>query len=324
MSQVVTDVAEGSRRAPTPFERLLFTPAMSDWLFASYVASVLIGLSLGRSGATRDHLRVLVGVVFTVFLGGVYFYRFAFERAGRSSYLAGAIYRLLPVACMLGIYLNLRAIIPIINPRDYDESLYQLDLRIFGVEPTLFLERFSSRGVVEWFAGFYYSYFFFIASFVFVTIFVVTADRRRAIFATGFMLVTGIGELVYTLVPGLGPYAHLAHDYRGPIAGGTFYGMVLHAVSGAGALRDIFPSLHTALPSFCTLFAWRYHRRIAPIATFFCINIICATLVLRWHYGVDVLAGLTLAVTAFLLSPKLVDGYQARREAIGLGALRHW
>jgi hypothetical protein len=325
MSQVVSDVAAGSRRGPTPVERFLFTPALSDWVFALYVASVLVGLSLGHPSTVRDHLRHFVALVFTVFLGGVYTYRFRFERGSSfTAGTAGAIYRLLPVACMLGIYFNLRAILPIINPGDYDETLYRLDLRIFGVEPTMFLERYSSRGVVEWFAAFYYSYFFFIATFVFLMVFSVTADRRRAIFATGLLMTAGIGEFIYTLVPGLGPYAHLAHEYHAPITGGAFYGMVLNAVSAGGAMRDIFPSLHTALPSFCTLFAWRYYRRFAPIATFFCINIIGATMVLRWHYGIDVLAGLTLAVTVFLLAPKLVDGYQTRREAIGLGELRHW
>jgi len=283
MSQVVSEVAESSRRAPTPLERVLFTPALSDWVFALYVLSMFVELSLAHESSSRDHLRRVVAIMFAVFLGGVYTYRFRFERSNQTlaGRVAGSLYRVLPVACMLGMYMNLRAILPIVNPKSFDETLFQLDLRVFGVEPTVFLERYSSRGVVEWFAAFYYSYFFFIATFVFVMIFAASNDRRRAIFATGLVLTAGIGEFIYTLVPGFGPYAHLSHLYQGPIEGGRFYSMVLSTVSGAGALKDIFPSLHTALPSFCTLFAWRYYRRFAPIATFFCLNIIAATMVLR-------------------------------------------
>jgi membrane-associated phospholipid phosphatase len=222
------------------------------------------------------------------------------------------------------MYLNLRPILPIINSSSYDEALYQLDVRLFTVEPTLAVEAWSSPRVVEWFSFFYYSYFYFISSFIFVMMFTSRNDHRLATFATGALLVVTTGQFVYTLVPGLGPYAHLAHEYRAPLQGGTFYQLVVNAVSAAGPLRDIFPSIHTALPTFLTLFAWRHYRRYAPIATFFTVNIILATIVLRWHYLVDVFAGLILAATAFWLAPRLVESYQHRREVIGLGALRRW
>src|SRR5262249_35596565 len=124
-----------------------------------------------------------------------------------------------------------------------------------------------------------------------------------------------VGHFIYTLVPGYGPYEYLAHDYQAPVAGGPFYNLVLEAVAGAGPLRDIFPSLHTALPTFCSLFAWKHYRRLAPIVSFFALNIILATIVLRWHYAADIGAGLVLAVAAFVAAPRLVERYQARRLA---------
>jgi membrane-associated phospholipid phosphatase len=50
------------------------------------------------------------------------------------------------------------------------------------------------------------------------------------------------------------------------------------------------------------------------VAAFFSANIIGATLYLRWHYAVDVLAGVALAVTWFFLAPRLVDRDQERRR----------
>src|SRR5262249_45704578 len=156
-------------------------------------------------------------------------------------------------------FFNLRGILPIINTTTYDENLYHYTVRLFGFEPTVALERFSSPGVVEFFAFFYYSYFFLIASFIFVMVFTSRSDRRLSHFATGLLLVVSIGQFIYTLVPGFGPYAHLAHEYQGPLRGGVFYWMVIDTVSKAGALRDIFPSLHTALPMFLTFFAWKHY-----------------------------------------------------------------
>jgi membrane-associated phospholipid phosphatase len=307
-------------------ERLLLTPALCDWIVAAYFLTVVIGLARAPASPARDAYLLFVAVLLAGYVTAVYLYRLRVERragAAGPPRVARYAYHLLPLATVLTFYFNLRPILPLINPASYDGALYQLDLAIFGLEPTLAIERFTTPRVVEWFAFFYYSYFFFIASFIFVMIFTCERDDRLASFATGLLMIVGIGHYVYTLVPGFGPYAYLAHEYAAPLEGGTFYFMVLDTVSKAGPMRDIFPSLHTALPTFLCLFAWRHFPRVATVATIFAANIILATVVLRWHYAVDVLAGLLLAVTAFIAAPRLVEVYQARRAAAGL-CIRRW
>jgi membrane-associated phospholipid phosphatase len=300
-------------------------PAVSDWLLAGYFLTVILGLMRAPSGAERNFLVGMATTVLTMFLAGCYLYRLRFElRQGGPTYTHRLAYHLLPLCMLLSVYFHLRPILPLVNGAAYDEQLYQLDIRVFGFEPTVALERYSTHGVVEWFAFFYYSYFFFVAVFLFIHIFTNDDDRQLSHFATGLVLVVVIGHFVYMLVPGLGPYAHLAHEYDAPLPGGPFYDMVLRAVAAGGPMRDIFPSLHTALPVYLTMFAWRHHRIHAPLATFFAANIVCATLVLRWHYALDVVAGLLLAGFAFWASPRLVEAYQARRQVAGLGRLRRW
>lgn len=318
----LTDAGYG--RPPSRLERILYAPAVCDWILAGYFFSVVIGLTRAHASPSRDLYLGIAATVFLGFLGGVYLYRLRFEQAPPVGYGPRLAYHLLPLVAVLSLYFNMRPILPLLNGAVYDESLYQLDLRLFGFEPTLLAERFTTPAVVEWFAFFYYSYFFLVASFVFVVIVSVDDDEMQSHFATGLLLIVCIGHFVYALVPGYGPYEHLAHDFRAPLAGGTFYDLVLEAVSGAGPLRDIFPSLHTALPTFCALYAWKYYARIAPLVTFFAGNIIAATIILRWHYAADVLAGLLLAVAAFLLAPRLVDAYQGRRAEVGLAWLRRW
>ncbi|RKW16644.1 MAG: phosphatase PAP2 family protein, partial [Cardiobacterium sp.] len=62
---------------------------------------------------------------------------------------------------------------------------------------------------------------------------------------------------------------------------------------------DVFPSLHTALTLYITAFLWRDGKRktallLAPVTA----GTIAATIWLRYHYGVDDLAGLALALAA--------------------------
>ena len=69
---------------------------------------------------------------------------------------------------------------------------------------------------------------------------------------------------------------------------------------------DVFPSLHTALPLFITAFLWRdgcckTALALLPVS----LGIVGATVFLRYHYGVDVLVGILLAVAfAWRYAPK--------------------
>jgi membrane-associated phospholipid phosphatase len=124
--------------------------------------------------------------------------------------------------------------------------------------------------------------------------------KQFAEFSLGFMGVYIIAHVVYMLVPGYGPFRFLAESYTHPIPVGFWYQRVLEAVNGAGAQKDIFPSLHTAGPTFCFLFALRHRRKapfkyVWPITGFFATNIVIATMFLRWHYLIDIVAGLSIA-----------------------------
>jgi membrane-associated phospholipid phosphatase len=93
---------------------------------------------------------------------------------------------------------------------------------------------------------------------------------------------------------------------------GFWYERVLEAVNGAGAQKDIFPSLHTGGPTVCFLFALR-HRKTSPfkytwvVTGFFAANIIIATMFLRWHYLIDIIAGLTLATLASVAAAAIAN-----------------
>ncbi len=325
MSQSAVREYEDVGRSPTRLEKWLYAPAVPDWFAAGYFFTVVVGLTRAQESAPRDYYLLLVVGVLATFLCGVYIFRLRYEmRVPERTYAPCLAYHLLPLGAILTVFFNLRSILPLLNGALYDDTLHRLTVRMLGFEPTLALERYSSPIVVEWFAFFYYAYFFLIASFIFVMIFTSRSEKRLAYFATGILMIVTVGHFIYAQVPGLGPYAYLAHEYQAPLHGGVFYWMVLDTVSAAGAMRDIFPSLHTALPMYLTFFAWKNYPKVAPVTTLFAVNIMAATLVLRWHYAIDVVAGLMLAIVVHWASPRLVELYQSRREAVGLGHLRRW
>ncbi len=95
--------------------------------------------------------------------------------------------------------------------------------------------------------------------------------------------------------------------------------LVLAIVTGAGAQMDLFPSLHTALPTLLLQFAYR-HRALLPLRNGwallagFVVNIVLATMSLRWHHLIDVGAGLVLALAGFSGNILVTDAELRRRE----------
>jgi hypothetical protein len=211
-------------------------------------------------------------------------------------------------------YFELRYLLPALRPKLLDLELHALDAAIFGVSPSVFLDRFVTPGSTEWFAFFYYSYFYILAAYLTGSMFFDRDRRRLGEIMAGGTIVVCFAHFLYTLVPGMGPHAALAFDHD--LVGGFWWGLVASTVSDSGAQLDIFPSLHTAFPTFFLLHAFRHRDTPVfavawPVTAFFVANIIIATLFLRWHWGVDILAGLALATFAHragvMLSAREVD-----------------
>lgn len=237
--------------------------------------------------------------------------------------LRAVVYRLAIVGVLLSNYLTLRDLLFLVRPDAVDDALVRLDLRLFGVEPALWLERYNQRPIVEWFSFFYFSYFGICIAYMITVVWLCRGGRKTAEFSIGTVLVFCLGQLGYTAVPGYGPIRHLESSFHGPIAGGFWWSCVWGTVQAGSALKDIFPSLHTAVPLWFTLFAlhqartdrrWRWPARVTG---FFSANIIISTMLLRWHYGIDVLAGIALSVAVAYVTPRLARREEAWRRSLG-------
>lgn len=236
------------------------------------------------------------------------------------------IYRVALAGVLLENYLMLRNLLPTVRPDSVDAQLLHLDQHLFGVEPALWLERLNHQPIIEYFAFFYFSYFFICGTYLVAVVFLSKGGRQTAEFAIGTLFVFCVGQLGYMAVPAFGPIRYLADTYHGPIHGGFFWSCVSETVAAGSAMKDVFPSLHTAVPTWLTLFAfhrarvdrrWRWPARATG---FFAANIIVSTMVLRWHYAIDVVAGLTLATTSALITFRLAEREESWRARFGLRA----
>jgi len=209
-------------------------------------------------------------------------------------------YRLGLFVPMVLSYFELRVLLPALQPDLMDHRLFSIDLWLLGTTPSVWMQAWNTKPIVEWLSFFYYTHFFVLIMMFDPSLFLRKGRRLQELMAGG-MLVIASGHLLYTLVPGVGPYATLAFDQ--PLHGGFWWTQVEVTVATAGAQLDIFPSLHTAWPAYFTLHAFAHRdyppfRILWPILGFVAINIIVATMFLRWHWFIDVALWLLLAFGA--------------------------
>jgi hypothetical protein len=216
-----------------------------------------------------------------------------------SGALRAALYRVGMLGTMVVTYLVLRLLLPALQPTLVDAQLIAIDELLFGKTPSVWLDTFVNPSSVEWFAFFYYSHYWLLASYLIGTL-LFDDGRRRYELLLGAALVAAVGHAVYVFVPGVGPYACPNLSFSHALVGGVWWSRVQVTVASAGAGLDIFPSMHTGFSVLLALHAFRY-RREPPfnwcwLPTCFCVaNLVIATVFLRWHYGVDLIAGALLA-----------------------------
>ncbi len=222
-----------------------------------------------------------------------------------------------PVFYVGTCYREMALFIPALQRADADQWLADLDYRIWNANPTVWLERVSSPVLTEFLQA---VYTLFVPSVLFVA-FVLWRKRRFAEFQYySFLIALGflVSYIGYLIVPARGPRFLLKHLQHIPLQGlWLFQGMQATLDRLESAHYDCFPSGHTEL----TILAWWGSRmaskRLFKVYFAYTPLIIFATVYLRYHYTVDVLAGAVLAAGLILSAPAFYQKLSKGGLAIG-------
>ncbi len=304
MTADLTNTAESS----SFLNRVLRNMAFHEFVALGFHSLMLLRAAGCPPSDDRTMALRFGAVLWTVTLTSILSVRGGLWKPGK---VRALFYRLGVFAPVVVSYFQMMFLLPALQTPLMDTQLFAIDQAFLGTTPALWFQRFNQQPVVEWIAFFYYSYFYLMAGMLLPTLFFDKGQRMRELMIGGVIVAT-TGHTLYTLMPGAGPYATI--EFAQPLNGGLFWGLVVETVSSAGAQLDIFPSLHTAYPTLFALHAFGNRDRapfkyVWPVIAFFAINMIIATMFLRWHWAIDVVAGLALAFTARAIAVRV-----ARRE----------
>lgn len=221
-----------------------------------------------------------------------------------------------PIAFIPILYESLGPLIPAARGVARDDLLIAADRALFGLDPTVWLERL----VRPWLTDFLYiSYvtYYFIAIILGAVLW--SRDRstqRRFIFTlTLCYLVSYAG---YFLLPALGPRFALAAAQKVTLETTPISVAISGTLDALEHTRlDVFPSGHTMITAAVLLVAFRRARDVFWFLLPVAVCLIFSTVYCRYHYVADVLAGLILALVAVPLGDWIYDRSVAGRQTEG-------
>jgi membrane-associated phospholipid phosphatase len=216
---------------------------------------------------------------------------------------------------ILLIFKEIYVLIQSLGLGDQDKVLIFIDKMIFGTDPTGWFYRFANPVLTEYLQICYSMFYFILLSAPFFSYIKKHYDEYYYAY---FVILLGfyISYIGYLLVPAIGPRFTL-HDFyamNSELPGLFFYKpirMLINLgesippdtiIAATLAQRDCFPSGHTEMTLLAIYLTFKFNQKIKWILLVVGGSLIIATVYLRYHYVIDVIAGSFCALFTIVIA----------------------
>ena len=209
-----------------------------------------------------------------------------------------------PALLFIFFFEEIGQLVHAIFPGWFDEYLIRADYAIFGVHPTVWIEQFSGFWLNEYMQLVYTSYFLLTIG---LGAYLWLRNQRKdfAEFITSTCAAYYLCYIIFVLFPIESPYHTLRFLQQGELSGGPFTAFINLIESHGRVHGGAFPSAHVAGSMVVLISAWRFAKRVAYWLTPLVLSICVATVYGRYHYVMDVFAGILVALIGCWLGGKL-------------------
>lgn len=219
-----------------------------------------------------------------------------------------------PVALTPILYLELAPLNQVHVTGYFDAAVMQWEEALFGTQLAMVFSDWYGR---LWFSEMlhlgYFSYYLIVPGAA-ATAFLLKGPRALERASFTIALAFFICYLCFSVFPVAGP----RYDFpkiAGEAADGPMFNLV-HAILESGSSKGTaFPSSHVA----ATLSAWfatgRESKRVFWIMAPFAVSLTLGTVYGRFHYGIDAMVGLLVAIAAYLATPWLMRRLEDERPS---------
>lgn len=189
-----------------------------------------------------------------------------------------------------------------------DQVVVDLEARLLGVAPTVWIQRFVTPWLTEWMM---FCYVFYVPVYPLLSLLI---ERRRGeeqneeyLFHIAFIII--LCTVGFMLFPVAGPMRHIGELHTVPLRGHFFTaisGLIRNQVHTPGGT---IPSIHCAAATIMLWMAFRHVRpafyTLAPVI----LSLYVSTVYGRFHYLFDVFVGIAAALVVMALGRVLIKAW---------------
>lgn len=238
-------------------------------------------------------------------------------RTGRANRFGRFVRSFYPIFLFPFFYRETGIVNPLIAGTFYDAPFIALEARLFGLQPSWeFMAALPYRLVAELFYMAYFSYYLIVFGVGFA---IYLNDRARFFHYVSLVAVVFfVCFLIFIFFPVLGPTAILIPKYAAkvgiafpvppfpPAVASAFFFKVMGFIHpNYQVIGAAFPSSHVAVSLTALYCAWLYFRRMRYVLLVDVMLLMLSTVYCRYHYAVDVLGGIIVALVVVPLAEML-------------------
>lgn len=196
-------------------------------------------------------------------------------------------------------------LVTMIFPYWANAFVVNMDVQIFGVHPTVWVQSIFRPWLTELMNFFYFIYYFFVPAAAFPLYF---SGKRRETDDLMFLvtLTFAVSFTLFLFFPAEGAWVVLKHLHTIEPEGGVF----MHLVQTLQAMGTIpagaFPSSHVAAAFVISLAALRYNPKVGRMLLPLAVGVALATVYCRYHHAVDAVAGTLLGCSMYAIGIRIL------------------
>ncbi|OGW58157.1 MAG: hypothetical protein A2Z09_01295 [Nitrospirae bacterium RBG_16_43_8] len=288
--------------------RKLFNLRPADTVTALFV-SIMLLLTIAFNSAIPKRL-LLIATYITLLISQFIIIRFR----DKNRFLRITYDFVFPIICVIILFDSLEWVVHYVNPKDIDPLLVRLDYMIFGNHPTVMLEAVMNPLLTDMLQTVYATYYFLP---VVLGITLLRNNQRKEFDRSLFLILFCfyLSYLGYIIWPALGPRFALDHLQTQRLEGFFIAEPIQNLLNRLeGIKRDAFPSGHTGVALTVLYLAFRHKKTIFRIYLPVVILLLFSTVYCRYHYVVDVIAGVILAAAAIFFGEIYYKWWEKRPD----------
>jgi len=201
-----------------------------------------------------------------------------------------------------------------------DPSILSLEKSVFGVQPTVWVQKLFSPPLTEWMM-FSYTIYLVIYPLLSGVIYFKRGERQLEDYLLTLAIANITCFLGFMVYPVAGPLDHMPQAYNVPLKGWFFTAWGEYIRTHVHEIGGTIPSPHCAVATVMWAMSHRYVRPAFYVLAPVILSLYASTVYARYHYLTDSLIGIAVGIFAIIIAPALVKGWDAAAGRVRKGML---